>query len=592
MEIANMELSGFRNIDRKTSYTFKDRSNLYTFEKDPGSKVFFFEAILGIIFGFNSDEKFRFRGSPELNKTFTGMLTLEHDNRIIMIERDFETDFVAALLSDPKTTRSIFQGKDFVDNGFSRPYLQMLRSVFPIIDKTLFREVCNPILMDPKKIFTDLLDTLYILLTPQFKFSSVKYLVNDGSRFIKRCNELHQQDENLNFFLCQKEALEQLVVFQQTEERLISDQNRIRHLVDQIKSHLQIKAESEKKIDEKFPALRQFPPLQLRADVLMWQKLEETKAQSEEKLNQAAMRKEHINNILKHDLYEYTLLPDTFPKDVRRFIELTRQLEVLNKTLVEHESTVHKIEASSDQGKKIRLAALVLGPPLIFAISYLLLGSFWMFIIPETILSFFIILFFTGQAGDKNRDRIYHLHEEMHLLEKRIHDTREEHAYLSKKYRFFEDPSYLDGHLARLKKCRQYQREIKSIEKEEIKLNKQLSSDSYTVQLEAFRQKYGRIIDIERRDLEKYLDEFVQVSLQRDEEHSLLEENSAIHELNELEKMHQKAIRELQESRTNILSAIKLSTQANDLNTLLSQLDQKIKNIHMQQTLNSFSSLL
>ncbi len=592
MKIANLELSGFKNIEQKTSYQFSDRSNFYLFDSDPGSRVFFFESIMGIIFGFDSDEKVRFRGSPELNKTFTGMLTLEHDQRIIMIERDFETDFVACLLSDPKTTRSIFQGKDFVDNGFSRPYLQMLRSVFPIIDKELFKEVCHDVVTNPKKTFADLIDTLYLLLTPQFKFSAVKYLINDGSRYLKLCEEHEQSEDNLDMLLCQKQALEHLIKIKRTEENLNSDLIRLDILLAQLKQKYNLSGQPDKEIDEKFPALKQFNPLQLRADVLMWQKLSETKAQSEEKLHNLSMRKEHINNILKHDLYEYTLLPDSFPKDVRRFLELTHQLEVLNKTLVDHESLVHKIEESMDQGKKIRLAALVLAPPLVFFLSYILLGPFWMFIIPETILSFFIILFFTGQAGDKNRDRIYHLREEMHILEKRIHDAREEHAFLSKKYRFFEDPSYLDSHLARLQKCRKYQRELKSIEREEVQINTQLASEPYTNQLEMFRQKYGRVIDIERRDLERYLDEYVHVSHQTEKSQNNLDENPVIHEITTLGMMLKKAVKELQQARATILSGIKLNIPASDLDSLLSKLDQKIKNIHMQQTLNSFSSLL
>ena len=215
-----------------------------------------------------------------------------------------------------------------------------------------------------------------------------------------------------------------------------------------------------------------------------------------------------------------------------------------------------------------------------------------MFIVPETILSFFIILFFTGQAGDKNRDRIYHLREEMHILEKRIHDAREEHAFLSKKYRFFEDPSYLDSHLGRLQKCRKYQKELKSIEREEAQLNQQLASDPYTNQLERFRQKYGRVIDIERRDLERYLDEYVHLSHKKEENQNNLNENPVIHELTTLGTMFQKAINELQQARTTILSGIKLNIPASDLDVLLNKIDQKIKNIHMQQTLNSFSSLL
>ena len=162
MDITSLELSGFKNYDNNTQLNFKDAHNNFIFDTDSNSKTFFFEVILGIIFGFNAKEKKRFRGNPDINKTFTGMLTLSLDERTMIIERDFETDFVACLLSDPKNTRSIFQGKDFVDNGYSRPYLQMLRSVFPVINKELFLEVCYDDAIQANHNFSDLLNTFYL----------------------------------------------------------------------------------------------------------------------------------------------------------------------------------------------------------------------------------------------------------------------------------------------------------------------------------------------------------------------------------------------------------------------------------------------
>lgn len=184
MEVVNLEISGFRQYETHTTFDFKNKEKDFIFDADKSAKLFLLDSILGIIFGFDADEKEKFRGDDRINKTFTGVVTLELDARTMMIERDFETNFVACILSDVKTTRSVFQGKDFVGNGYSRPYLQMLKSIFPITDKDIIREIC---IDDEDKVsdsFKNLLNVLYIIFTPQFKFSSTKFLLNENRRIL------------------------------------------------------------------------------------------------------------------------------------------------------------------------------------------------------------------------------------------------------------------------------------------------------------------------------------------------------------------------------------------------------------------------
>lgn len=591
MEIISLELSGFINYESKTNFNYKDKHNNLIFDMNGQSNSFFFEAILGTIFGFSSEEKVKFRGDPELNKTFTAMITLSLDQRTMIIERDFETDFVACLLSDTKTTRSIFQGKDFAENDFSRPYLQMLRSIFPIIDKELFVEICYDLATNDKRNFSDLLDILYSLLTPQFKFSNVKYLISEGNLQEQECLRALTGTDPLNKFQCSHKALQHIIKIKKNEDDLQSDIHKLEVLIEGLKSRYNLSQRSENLIAQDFPTLVPFNPLQLRADVLIWKSLLDVKEKNEEKLRSYALRTEHLENILKHDLYEYTKLPDTFNKDAQRFKERSLQLSYSKKAYKDYETQIEEMKETMNKGKVFRLGALLIVPLVLFALSYLVLGPLWIFIVPETIITFFILLVFSGHATHKKRNRIYHYTEETHILEKRIRDAQEEKNQLLKKSHLFKEPQYIDSHLQRFKKCRQYQRELRVINRDEMKLNELMVSDTYQGQINRYEDKYGSAIDINRRDLEEYLDRYISVKQELDKRKQNMEFYPAISELQKLCDAHRQGIKELKDARQHMTKALKIENETTDLTKILDKLDRKIKNYKLQQNINTITSL-
>jgi len=591
MEIISLELCGFKNYEVKTHFNFKDQHNNLIFDMNGRTNSFFFEAILGTIFGFNSEEKVKFHGDPTLNKTFTSMITLSLDQRTMIIERDFETDYVACLLSDTKTTRSIFQGKDFAENSFSRPYLQMLRSIFPIIDKELFVEICYDLATRDKHNFSDLLDILYSLLTPQFKFSNVKYLISEGNLNEQECLKAQKDADRLNKIQCLQKAVQHIIKIKKNEDELQSDINKLEVLIEGLKSRYNLSQRSENLIAQDFPTLVPFNSLQLRADVLIWKSLLGVKEKNEEKLRSYALRTEHLENILKHDLYEYTKLPNTFNKDAQRFKERSLQLSYSKNAYKDYETQIEEMKETINKGKLFRLGALFIVPLILFALSYMVLGPLWIFIVPETIISFFIILVFSGHASHKKRNRIYRYTEETHILEKRIRDTQEEINLLIKKSHLFKEPQYIDSHLQRHKKYQQYQRELRVIKRDEMKLKELMTSDVYEGQIKRYEEKYGSAVDINRRDLEEYLDKYISAKQELDKRKQNIEFYPAISELQKLCDAHYQGIKELKDARQHMTKILKIENGSTDLSDILDKLDRKIKNFKLQQNINTVTSL-
>ena len=135
MQISSLNLSGFKYFDLDTQINFKDKNSQLLSNSDSEQKYYLFEVILVVLFGLTSEEKINFRDLDGTVHTFTGMLTIEFADRTMLIERDFETDFVACLISSKKEVKPFYQGKDIILNGAPRPYIKMLNEFFSITEK-------------------------------------------------------------------------------------------------------------------------------------------------------------------------------------------------------------------------------------------------------------------------------------------------------------------------------------------------------------------------------------------------------------------------------------------------------------------------
>ncbi len=131
MIIRYIELSGFKGIDQTKRIRLENLSHPSSARLSQPDKLFLYKAIYGILFGFNEWQKEYFRGDPKKNRTFTGFIRAEIDDKEVLIDRDFETDFIAFVLVQNKRFKTIYQGKDHLLNGSHRVYLNSIKAFIP-----------------------------------------------------------------------------------------------------------------------------------------------------------------------------------------------------------------------------------------------------------------------------------------------------------------------------------------------------------------------------------------------------------------------------------------------------------------------------
>ncbi|RLD13985.1 hypothetical protein DRI50_06150 [candidate division KSB1 bacterium] len=127
MIIRYIELSGFKGIDQTKRIPVEDGAQQSLASLSHSDKLFIYKAIHGIIFGFNEWQKEIFRGDPEKNQTFTGFIHIDMDDKEILVDRDFETDFVAFVLIQNNRFNAVYQGKDFLNDGSHQVYLNSIK---------------------------------------------------------------------------------------------------------------------------------------------------------------------------------------------------------------------------------------------------------------------------------------------------------------------------------------------------------------------------------------------------------------------------------------------------------------------------------
>ncbi len=131
MIIRYIELSGFKGIDKTTRIPLNDSDRSIPLDLNRSDKLFLYKIIHGVLFGFNEWQKEFFRGDPQKNRTFTGLIFAQEGEKDILIDRDFETNFVAFVVVESNRFKTIYQGKDFLLNGSHRVYLNSIKPFIP-----------------------------------------------------------------------------------------------------------------------------------------------------------------------------------------------------------------------------------------------------------------------------------------------------------------------------------------------------------------------------------------------------------------------------------------------------------------------------
>ena len=510
MQIISINLSGFRHFDSNTNLDLSKSDHPLLNDTSRQTIDFLFDSILGILYGFSEEEKPRFR-HPDSN-VFTGLLTMQFAGRTMLIERDFETGFVACLLATAQKVKPLFQGKDEPANQQNRHYMDMFQTIFPFTDKSIPKMICYEILKPAPENLNQLLETFYLLMSPLIKLSEARHLFQI-EKFNLKGAENHSIDNpgqgqknylnwKKNVLLRMQKALPLLLTIEE-------DIKQIANWAEIIQSDPQQYYAAVESLKRQFPKIYTHNGIQLREDILQWKKLNEEKNQLEAKLETIINRQAQIQRVVQSDFQLYRDIPPTFQKDIENYQNLKKLLISKNRLIQTNRKELSLKEAELRQRRGKRWLLLLLLPVLTFSLSYYFLGPFWLFIIPETLIITFAILLYFGHLNEQIRAEIFHLGEETRIKEFQARDIENEIRAIVQSHPLIKDEAHWDIHIERFKRYMDYYQEYKNLKKLQDKLQETLRSDPFTRQLRQFEEKYTSLIDLTRSDLEEYLDHFV-----------------------------------------------------------------------------------
>ncbi len=579
MRIKSLQISGFKDYDQTTVINFLDEHGNFIFDSEGDERSFILEAILGIIFGFTPEEKKKFRGDSSANQTFTGLVTLVLDQKTLLIERDFETDVIACLLTDISSSRPIFQGKDIVGNGFSRPYLDMLRSIFPIVDKTIYLDILNKEIEDGKSL-NEILHSLYLLFSPSFNLNKVRNFINRGENYLNHLDTTRLDSKNLEQLTQFKECLLFLKSIQHFRKELNQDLDRLNQLLQKIKQKDLQKDSLLKQLDESFKELKDQNPILLRAEILLWKGLEELKSQNEKELEEVRKQINEVEQTLRVDLAEFDQLPPTIDKDIKSYQDNRKKMVRLEKKIQQLDMEIKLNEVKYRTWKTVKFFFVGFITPISFILSYIAFQS-WFLIVPEAFFFFLIFLFMFGHYHSKIRERLINLQEDRDILKKRLTDTHKAQEALKKKWYFLKDERYFQAHEERLSKFKELKSKLNQLKRHETRIKESLTQPSVTQQLETFRKKYSHLIDPNRPDLEEYLDRFVALKSQLSNLESNRVETPVIQELQKIIKDYRKAVKQLKSIHDQLSEKMHLHQYNLPLDQILEAVSRRIKNLQL-----------
>ncbi len=580
MRIASLQISGFKGYEQATNINFFDEHGNLIFDTNGEERLFIFEAILGIIFGFTPEEKKKYRGDQSLNQTFTGLVTLSLDQKTVLIERDFETDIIACLLSDSVSSRPIFQGKDLVGNGYSRPYLDMLRSIFPIVDKSLYQEILQDEINEGKSL-SSLLNALYLLFSPRFNLNKVRFLISKSEEYLNTLDTSRLDSKNISQLAQFHECLLFIKSIHTLRKQLKDDQERLNRLLNKIRRRDIQKNELLRQLEKSYNMVMEQNPILLRAEILLWKSLTQMKEKNQKDLKEIRHRINEIEQTIQIDLEEYQQLPTTIDREVKRYEEDLQKITNLQKKINDIDTEIKVNEVKYNTWKTIKLFFVLLIAPLSFVLSYIAFSS-WFLIIPEAFFFFLIFFFLFGHYHSKIREKLLNLQEDKDIFRKHLHDIQKEIDYMRQRWYFLRDEKNFDMHRERLQEYQRLQHELKQLRRKEQRIVQILNQPNITRQLKAFQEKYSALVDVNRPDLEEYLDKFVQLKNELSAIEGSSVEPPVIQELQKIIRDYQEAVKQLKTVDDNLSERLHLHQYNLPIEQILDAVKRRIKNLQMQ----------
>ncbi|HGY54143.1 MAG TPA: hypothetical protein ENK44_00445 [Caldithrix abyssi] len=499
MKILSLKLCGFNSFADETVFQLDQTYNDFVLYGESEKQLKIFQSILGVLFGFTSEEKDSFRDHGGKSKVFTGLITIDLDNRTLLIERDFETDIVASILMSDKKSKPVFQGKDFVDQDDNRAYIHMIRSIFHITDKQVIYDICTSIFEKDALTLSSLVEILELLLGQKLKITYYKRLSHSANSIYESLFENEDTNNREHSALITRGAREQSNHLKQTIEKLNAEIRVFEEIGDKIK----------RKIEPRVGLLPMDNAQDFKDEVLLWKKLRKNKIDCDQKLKLIRDRRRYLQNLIRNELFIYKKLPDSFEQDIKEYALLTTKLEQEKENFYNLRSRLHENKILTSTLRRRRNVVTIVVTPLVFLLSYFVLGPNWLFIIPETILSFLIIIFYFGHKIYTLKAQYYQEDADYQITQKNIKELEEQRKAIAENAPLVEDIEFSEIHIERFKKYKSVKNEMMRLIQSAEKLEHILSNKMYKDKLPELIRKYASFVDIERDDLETYLDEFL-----------------------------------------------------------------------------------
>ena len=497
MKILSLKLCGFESFSEETSFQLDRTYNDFVLFGDQNKQLEIFRYILGVLFGFSFEEKEDFRSKDANNRVFTGLLTIELPEGTLLIERDFETDIVASLITKNNKSVSVFQGKDSVSYGEKRAYIHTIRSIFHLTDKQVLYEICTSVTSDDSLTLSSLLEILELLLGQKTKVKKYKELYQAAQSIYNSLFKEGASSAPDNLRLLLQEARQQSRRIKQTMEKLKAESMAFDNIKLKLKKKIALSADS---IPENDPKI-------LKKEILLWRELRSKKIVFEDKLKQIRDRQRYLQNVIREKFVIYKKLPDSFEEDIRNYGSLNTELNKAKENLNELRNQINENTVFHSIYKRRRNISLVLFPLLTFGLSYFIFGPYWLFNIPETLFAALLVIFYFGHKMNTLKIQRYHLDVDYHLTQKSIQSLKEKLKATRETSPLVEDADFSETHIERFKEFVNIRKELRQLFEAEHKIEKELNTPLYNKKLPQLIQKYASIIDIERDDLESFLDD-------------------------------------------------------------------------------------
>jgi len=502
MLIKDLNLTGFKKSDeRGLDLGALPTGNIAGARAE--NKRFLFHAILGIIYGLSAREQENFRAEDGA-KVLTGRLTIVFGDSFLHIERDFGTGIVAVLSQRQGKYKPVFQGKDLPGKQTSRPYLDILSSFFTITDKYFIIELCSDEIASNQNSLEDLLDLLHLFLRPRFKSATVR-------RLIGKCEKLLNREEDLTLPQSVDEKIDLLQNFeklQHSEKSVKEDISRYHHFWNTLNKNYDLRSNTNERLKQRFPLIYHMDAREVRQEVRQLLTFRNEEQQLKNQLDKIRQRIKKVDDTIQNKLIVYADLPDSFEQDFHHYQRLSMDV-----AQIKNEYDRYTIEAGKTNAelrrwrrweKSYYIAAVALG--LLTGLIFFTASPLWSLPV-LAVLGAGGFLFFRKMKNDRISHMDY-IHSRQDALRKQIQEQESEINELRHKSFLLDDLDLIDEHIEKFKQYRKILNHKEELEKQKTQLKRQLNAPRFLDDQAQLEKKYSRLINLQRDDLLKYLEDF------------------------------------------------------------------------------------